>query len=229
MLYEGRGPRPNIRMVARMVPLRTAAMVKLDSPVKSLKDLKGLRVGSGYGAQKSVALVVKAQLANAGLSERDVQPVLARNINGAADDFAAGKTDVFWFALGSAKVKQTAAAVGGVRAIGIDASDAGLKRMSDVVPDSYASTVNPSKNLEEIRAAIPVMTYDMTLFTRASLSPDVVYKITKAIHDNKNDMGTTFAVLKQFEPEAMAKPYAGVEYHPGAIKFYKEKNLWKGK
>ena len=73
------------------------------------------------------------------------------------------------------------------------------------------------------------MTYDMTLFTRASLPDETVYKITKAIHDNKKDMASTFAVLNLFEPEGMAKQYEGVEYHPGAIKFFREQKLWQGK
>ena len=111
--FEGKGVKKNIRMIGRMVPITTAGLVRLDSDIKTLADVKGKRIPSGYPAQRSVQRVVLSQLAGAGLTEADVRLVPARNIVASADDFAAGKTDIFWFALGAAKVKQVAASVGG--------------------------------------------------------------------------------------------------------------------
>jgi TRAP-type uncharacterized transport system substrate-binding protein len=118
--WAGKGPKKNIRLISRVVPIRTAGLVKLDSSIKTMKDVKGKRVPTEFPAQRAVFRVVLAQLATAGLSVKDVVPVRARNIIGSADDFAAGKSDIFWFALGSAKVKQVAAGVGGLRAISIE-------------------------------------------------------------------------------------------------------------
>jgi TRAP transporter TAXI family solute receptor len=227
--YEGRGKRENIRMVARMVPLIAAGFVQKDSPIKSLKEVKGKRISWGYHVQKSVFRLVRAQLANAGLGEKDIKPVLVQNIIGAANDFAAGKTDVFWFAMGSGKVKQVAAKVGGLRVLPIDPSADAVMRMAKVFPTSYATTMKPSPATPGLEAPAPFMAYDMVLFTNNKMSEETIYKITKALHDNKKSLAATFGVLNRFDPDGMAKPYDHLTYHPGAIKFYKEMGAWPPK
>jgi uncharacterized protein len=227
--WKGKGPKKNIRLISRLVPIRTAGYVKLDSPIKTLKDVRGKRVPSGFPAQRAVARVVLAQLATAGLTEKDVQPVPTRNIIASANDFAAGKTDIFWFALGSGKVRQVAASVGGLRAIPVETTPDALKAMHKYVPGSYPVIVKPSPRLEEVRTAIPVMAYDVVFFTNVNVSEDTVYKITKALYENKKDLAAVFKPLAGFDPKQMAKNYDELQYHPGAIKFYKEKGLWPPK
>jgi len=227
--WEGKGPKKNIRLISRLVPITTVFYVRLDSSVKSLGDLKGKRISVGYGAQKAVHRVVLALLAAVGLTEKDVQGVPARNIVQAADDFAAGKTDAFVFALGSGKVKQVAVSVGGIRALPVPTDPNAVAQLRKFVPGSYPTTVKPNPNLDGITGPMPVMAYDVVLFTRADMSDQTIYKITKAVHDNKKDMAAVFGALNAFEPEGMAKNYDDLTYHPGAIKFYQEKRLWPPK
>jgi TRAP-type uncharacterized transport system substrate-binding protein len=42
-------------------------------------------------------------------------------------------------------------------------------------------------------------------------------------------LAATFAGLRRFDPKEMAIAYEGLEYHPGAIKFYKEIGQWPPK
>ncbi|MDP2411834.1 MAG: TAXI family TRAP transporter solute-binding subunit [Pseudolabrys sp.] len=224
--FEGKGAKKNLRLIGRLVPIMMSGYVRLDSDIKTLADIKGKRIPSGYPAQRSVQRVVLSQLAGAGLSEADVRPVPARNIVASADDFAAGKTDIFWFALGAAKVKQVAASVGGLRAISIETTPAALAAMKKYVPGSYPVTLQPSKQFEEIRSQTVAQAYDVVFFTRADLADDVVYKITKAVFDNKKDMAAVFPGMNQFNPEQMSTKYDDLTYHPGAIKFFQEKGLW---
>jgi TRAP transporter TAXI family solute receptor len=227
--WEGKGPKKNIRLIARMVPIMTAGFVQKDSDIKSLSDIKGKRVSVGYGAQKAVLRVVLAQLATVGLTEQDVRGVLTQNIVQAADDFAAGKTDAFWFATGSGKVKQVNASVGGLRALSVPTTPGAVAQMNKYVPGSYPVVVQPARNLDGVTAPTALMAYDVVLFTRADLPPDVVYKIAKSVHENKTDMAAVFPALGQFEPDRMAKHYDHLEYHAGAIKFYQEKGQWPPK
>jgi len=227
--WEGKGPKKNIRLISRLVPLRTAGYVKLDSPIKTLKDVRGKRVPSGFPAQRAVARVVLAQLASAGLTEKDVVTVPTRNIIASANDFMAGKTDIFWFALGSGKVRQVAAKVGGLRAIPIETTPEAIKAMQKYVPGSYPITLKPSPRLEEIRQEMPVMAYDLVFFTNVKFSDDMVYKITKALYENKKGLAAVFKAFNGFDPKQMSKKYGVLQYHPGAIKFYKEKGMWPPK
>ena len=151
--YEGKGPQKNLRQVAAVLPYRVAMFVRADSNIKSLADLKGKRVSAGFDAQKTIGRIIAAHLANAGLSYNDVQKVLTPNVKRAADDFTAGKTDVLFFALGSAAVKQAAATVGGLRVLPIDHSPAAVARMEKVLPGSYVTLVKPRPGLDGITAA----------------------------------------------------------------------------
>lgn len=227
--WAGKGEKKNIRLIGAMIPIMTVGYVKLDSPIKSLADVKGKRVPWGFPVQKSVQRVVIAQLAGAGVTEKDVQPVPVRNIVQSADDFAAGKTDIFWFALGSGKVKQVDAKVGGLRGVPVETNPKALAAMEQYVPGSYVVKLKPSPGLEQIKSEIPVQAYDVVFFTNDKASVDDIYKITKAVHENKKDMAAVFPAMNRFNPNQMAKPYKVLQYHPGAIKYYTEKGMWPPK
>jgi hypothetical protein len=58
---------------------------------------------------------------------------------------------------------------------------------------------------------------------------DIVYKLTKIMHDQKPALAAGFAPLNGFQPGRMAKDMGPVQFHPGAIKFYQEIKLWPPK
>jgi TRAP transporter TAXI family solute receptor len=227
--WAGKGEHRNIRVISRLIPIQTAGFVRKDSPIKSLADLRGKRISWGYGAQKAVQRVVIAQLALAGLDEKDVEKILTPNIVAAADDFIASKTDAFWFATGSAKVKQASASVGGIRALPITDRPEQVKAMQKYVPGSYPYVLNPSPALDGILEPTMVMAYDVVLFTNVNVKDDIIYRITKAMHDNKADMAAVFRPMAGFQPDRMATEYDDLEYHPGAMKFFKEIGQWPPK
>ena len=227
--YAGKGKHPNLRLITRIVPLYGGVMVRKDSPAKSVKDLKGKKIGSQFGAQKTIHRIWEAYLANAGLSYNDVEAIPARNVIGGANDFAAGKTDAFMFALGAAKVKEVNSSVGGIRALPLDPSPQAMARMAKLMPGVYAHEMKPSPRFEEVTAPTYVAAYDFLLFTNAKVPDETTYKITKALHDNKSALTEVFKGLNDFQPAEMAFDYEGLAYHPGAVKYYKEAKMWPPK
>ncbi len=228
-IYKGR-KQAGLRVVSVLIPFRVAIFVKNDSPIKTIADLKGKRVLSGWTSQKIIGILMNAQLANAGLTYNDVVKVPVSNVVRGGGDFTAGRSDMFFFVFGSSRVKEVAAKVsGGVRVLGIDTSPAAIARMRKHVPPSYAYAVKPSKRNVGVRAPLSVMAYDYMLLAGEKTSSDVVYKVVKTIHDQHKQLKKIFPGMSLLDPKRMSKNLPGATYHPGAIKFFKEKGQWPPK
>jgi hypothetical protein len=222
--YEGQ-KHNNIRMIASLIPYRVAMHVRADSDLRTIADLKGKRVAGGFNAQKTIRRIIAAHLANAGLSYKDVQEVLTPNVSRSAEDFTAGKTDALFFALGSAAVKQAAAALGGLRVLPIDASAPAVARLQEVLPGSYVLEVKPSPAIDGLREPTRLVAFDMVFFTQATMKDDIAYEVTRALHQNKAALTATFRPFGLLDVGKMAKPVQGVEFHPGALRYYREVGL----
>jgi len=224
--YEKDGPRGNIRVIGSLIPFRVAMHVRKDSDIKSLKDLKGKRVSSGFNAQKTIGRIITAHLANAGLTYKDVIGVKTTNVRNSANDFIAGKVDTLFFAVGSGAVKQAAAKVGGLRILPVETSPEALARTQELMPGAYLLEVKPARNVEGLTKPTKLVAFDMVFFANPKVSDDVAYQVTKAIHEGKGALAKTFRPFGLFDPSKMAKPVKGTQFHPGAIKYYKEIGLW---
>jgi hypothetical protein len=203
--------------------------VRKDSPIKSIADLKGKRVPTDYVSQKVIDVLTQGTLANAGLSYSDIQKVPVPNVVGGADEFAQGKADVFMFALGSGKVSETDAQVGGVRVLPVDPSPEAMTRLRKFIPVAYAIKLEPGKGLLGIVEPTWIYAYDYLLLANDKVADDVAYKLAKIMHDNKPALAAGFGALNGFDPGRMVKDTGVVQFHPGAVKYYKEIGAWPPK
>jgi TRAP transporter TAXI family solute receptor len=188
--FKGTGPfkdrpNPNLRIVAVLQPFNVGYFVKKDSPFKTIKDLKGHKIATEFTGQAIIKVLSQAMLATAGLTTDDVQAVPVPNIVRGADDFEEGKTDAFFFALGSGKVSQVDAGVGGIRLLPIENNAATLAAIRKYVPQAYVATTAPGKHNPGVTAKTNVMAYDYLLIAGAHVKDDVVYQVAKVVHDNK--------------------------------------------
>jgi TRAP-type uncharacterized transport system substrate-binding protein len=62
------------------------------------------------------------------------------------------------------------------------------------------------------------------MFTHAKVSDDMVYKTIEAMENNKNDLIAIAPPLREFSAAGMHKKY-DMPYHPGALKYFKDKNI----
>ena len=69
-----------------------------------------------------------------------------------------------------------------------------------------------------------VYSFDNLLLTNAKVPDDIVYKMLDTMEKNQDELVSVQPVMREFTPAFAYKQY-GVPYHPGALKFYKERNL----
>jgi len=71
-----------------------------------------------------------------------------------------------------------------------------------------------------------VIEYNYTVFTHKDV-PDVsVYKVTKLLYESQDELRATSALWRKFDAKKLGEKYANVQYHPGAIRLFKEKGIW---
>ena len=59
----------------------------------------------------------------------------------------------------------------------------------------------------------------------AHVSDEVAYKVVKAVAENIDRVRVIHRAFKNFSLEQMASRHAALAYHPGALKYYREKDV----
>lgn len=225
--YDGKAMK-NLRVAFTIMPFAVGLIVKKDGPIKTVADLKGKRFGTGWQGFKQGIPLANAMLATANLSLKDVDGVPVSTLLRAADDFKAGKTDAFQFAVGGPKVAEIHAAIGGVRFLSFDHSPEATKRMKAVRKAYRPVLVNPLPHYAGLESPTWLMGYHILILTSAKTKDDVVYKAVKAIHGKKAELAKGHPSFGAFTDAGMAEQFEDLQYHPGAVKFFKEAGIWKG-
>jgi TRAP transporter TAXI family solute receptor len=216
------GALKDLRIITAVHALRTPFFVRKDSAMRTIADLKGKRVTLGYSAMRNIDKASRAMLATAGLTENDVKAVLVPNVVRSADDFIAGNADMFYFAFGGPKVREADVTVGGLRVLEMD--EKGMPAARKIMPWGYATQVGPGPIFTGVDKPMKVYSFDNILITSAKVPDELIYKILDTMEKNKDELIAVQPVLREFSGAFGYKQY-GVPYHPGAVKYFKEKNL----
>jgi uncharacterized protein len=224
----GRNPfphAPNIRLVMRGSPFLVALLVRKDSPIKTVYDIKGKRMTGEYPAHLAVWYNMFGHLSTAGYTWNDVKVVPVPAVNGGVDALVQGRADVSEFSLNGAKVKEADSAVG-VRHIGNDCSPAGEKRLREAVPGYYPRWIKAG-TATAVHEDICVVAYDLHISTGKGVPDAVVEATLRSVWDNVDKLAPIHPVFKEFTRERLVDPDTTIPYHPAAIRFYKEHGAWK--
>lgn len=218
---------PNSRLIMRGSPLRSSLIVKKDSPIKTIGDVKGKRVTGEYPAQLAVWYNVFGSLSNGGLTWNDVKVVPVPAVNEGVDALVQGRADVTTHAIGSAKVKEADAAVG-IRYIPLDCSPQGEERIKKAVPGYYLSTVKAGSSTGIVEDTC-AYTYDIYFVGHKGLPDAVVQTVLKAIWDNIAKLPSLHPGFVEWTKERAVDPEVTMPYHPAAVQFFKEQKVWSTK
>ena len=230
--YHGKGtfegqPNPNLRLVGPTYPSRVGYLVRIDSGMTSIKDLRGKRLATEFSSGPVIAVASKAMLANAGLTLADIVAVPTANIRQANQDFAAGKTDAVISVVGSGLSAKVAAEVGDLRFLPIDPSEEAVAAIRAYFPPMAPFKVMPRPGLVAVPEPMWTMSYPFLIYAGKDIDDETVAAMARTIHDNKDALAAIVPAFAALDPGKMAADY-GVPHHPGAVQFYKEAGIWSG-
>ncbi|HVK33279.1 MAG TPA: TAXI family TRAP transporter solute-binding subunit [Burkholderiaceae bacterium] len=223
-LYEGKPNVPGLRLIANLYPESVHVVVRKGAGVKSVADLKGKRVALDEPGSGTL-VNARAILAAYGLKEADIKPEYIKP-NQAGDKLKDGSLDAFFFTGGApaGAIAELASAGGGVDILPIEGAAAeALKKSSPFFSDDTiaAETYKGVGQVKTLAVGAQWVTGDKA-------DANTVYEITKALFSDAAQKALAAGHAKgKFITKENAVKSAGIPFHPGAEKFYKEAGLIK--
>lgn len=231
--WEGK-PNPNLRLVGTMFPLRTGLMAPADLNIKTTADLKAkageLRIASEYTADTIIRYYIMGALANGGMTYDDFRKVPVSNFVKGIQALGDGLVDVSLVSLNSGAGKKANVQLsgrGGLQYVSLDDSPEGQKRFKAFLPAASIVSMKANPNIPGLIEPANIVEIPWMMFTHADAPEDLVYQVTRAVAENNAKLGEAFGAFKRAEVAKMA-PQSTVEYHPGALKYYKEAGIAVG-
>jgi uncharacterized protein len=226
---NGTGPfkdaRLPIRTIAVLYKNYTHVITLASSGLKSVKDLRGkvVSIGSpGSGTAITAARVLEA----AGINpETDIKPQ-GLSVVESADALKDGKIDAFFWsgglpAAGVLDLSHTSGIT-----IRVIPNDGALTKLKETYGNElYVRGVVEKTIYKGMDSDVGVVSIQNALVVHSDMDETLVYDITRALFENKE-------TLVGIHPEAKnlslttAVEGSPAEFHPGAIRYYKEKNAW---
>ncbi len=214
-----KAPLNKLRTLAAIYPNYIQIVASADAGIKTLSDLKGKRVA--VGAPKSgTELNARAIFKAAGMGYQDFAKVeylpfgesveLIKNRQLDATLISAG--------LGVAAVRDLATAV---KIVIVPIPADVVAKIGD---PAYQPSTIPANTYAGQESAVPTVAIQNFLATHEGVAAETVYKMTKALFENLDQMVAAHGAAKAIKLENAAKaPPAPL--HPGAERYYREKGL----
>jgi len=205
-------------------------IVRKDSPIKSISDFRGKKVAVGPPGSGTLVSSKMELDATGGLAFQDFTPAylsFSESITALRD----GTVDVGCISAGY----PVASILDLSSKIPIRLIPYSEKEMDTLMARHpfYVRVVLPAGTYPGVDTATLTRGIATAIFGRKELSEDLVYRMLKAIYDHSKEKNAIHPQAKQWNLETM---FRGADYttkyipfHPGSIRFLKEKGAWKEK
>ena len=218
----------NVRTIARVWILPYAYIVKNNSGLKTMADLKGKRVTIKVKTNVSLMRTNEALLATAGIKPTDVDALDSGGVVAGINMVVQDRADATTAAMAMPAMRKNDAAVpGGLRVIplGPNHSDEFLDKM---MPGLYSMKVSHSKIYPFVRdKEVLIGAFDTYLNAGTTVSDEDAYEMAKLLYTNWKSLQKDYAPLRGVAQDKIVIANGMLPFHPGAVKFYREVGLWK--
>jgi TRAP transporter TAXI family solute receptor len=218
------GKKVDLRTLVVLYP-NLMHVVTVDSTgIKSMKDLKGKRISTGAPGSATEVMAFRL-LEAAGIDkDKDVKRErlsVAESVNAVKDR----KIDAFFWVGGLPTAAVTDLANSpGMKIVMVDTSDE-VPLMNKKYGNLYFATVIPKAMYSGMAKDNKVAAVANILVVNANMPDDQAYKIVKTMFDNKLDPVRTHQEYMNVSLENQKTKATPVDFHPGALKYFKEKNV----
>ncbi len=213
-----------VRLIAISVNNAIGLAVAADSGIYKYSDLRGKRV-AGNLPTPSLQLQIEALLANGGVGWSEVKPVPVSSVAEGVKVVMEGRADASAPCTIGMSITEELHAKKGARILPVDPSPEAVKRTKEKFP-GYLIKVTPGPGKTGVEKEQYLWAYDIYLVGREDLPEEAAYQAVKALWENYKELGSIHVLLKDWTPDRFVTKDALIPFHPGAIKFYKEKGVW---
>lgn len=211
-----------VQAVMTLAPNVALFITPSGSGIQTIADLKGKRVvvgppGAGF------EYFVKPLLEAHGVSYSDFTPLFGTQA-AAVDMLADGSAAAAFLggAVPTASITQARASQD-IRFIPFD-EEVRQKLIADY-PFFHAATIPAGTYRDQNEDFHGLNVGSMHLITASSLDEDLVYRLTRNLYENREQVAERHPAGNAINPNNAARS-TGTDFHPGAIRFYKEIGIW---
>ena len=223
-VWSGRPAVKGLRLIANLYPESVHIVARKGSGIRTVADLKGKRVALDEPGSGTL-INARAILAAYGLKDSDLKPEYIKP-NQAGDKMKDGALDAFFFTGGApaGAIAELASSGAGIELIPIEGDAAERLRKSS---GFFAPDVIPADTYKGV-PAVKTLAVGAQWVTSEKADPAVVYEIVKRLYsdDGQRAMSAGHAKGKYITLQNAVQG-AGIPFHPGAEKFYRERGVLK--
>lgn len=198
-------------------------MARVDSGIRSIKDLKGKRVMCLRPGQASYEDNWRATIEAYGMKPDDIVAKPALGQRDAAVALKEGKADAFFHYSsdpGPAFIETDL--VTPLRCIPL--TQEAYKKVEEKLGWIGSYVVKAGTYRGQTEDALQTM-LPAGIMIRSEMPDDLVYSIAKAIHENTKELTALHSSFSKWTIEGLVNGQVTCPYHAGALKYYKEKGL----
>ena len=223
--FSRRGPVP-ARVLAVLYDNYTHLVASRSSGVARVADLAGKHVSLG-AAGSGTELVATRMLRAAGLDPgRNVRPV-SLGVSQSVDALKDGKIDAFFWSGGipTAAVMDLASTPGlAWRLLPNDDVLGALQRTHGAT--LYSRLIVPRDTYAGLSADVAVVGVANLLVVHQDMTEQLAYDITRLLFERRAELAAVHSEAAHLD-EARASTGAPAPFHPGAMRFYRQRGVWR--
>jgi TRAP transporter TAXI family solute receptor len=213
----------NLRTLICGPALKAGMLVRKDSGMKYVEELKGKRIAWEWTAFPANIAFSLSALLNGGMTIDDVKTMPVTEVVSAVRAVQEGRIDAAVCAVGMGAIAEADALVG-VRFLHQSMDPVMVAEGQRAMPGCYTS-IQPA-GVPGVPEDTPLWACPLAAVVPTRVPDHVVYKLAETWWNNYKDYQSIHPVLRQWTPDVFTNINVTIPYHNGSVRLFKDKGAW---